>query len=126
MEALHLDTHILAWMWEGSAARLSRIDRHLRRRCPAVSPMVIMELQLLHEIGRIEHSAEHILKSLRSKIDLTVCGQEFAAVVAAAAELSWTRDPFDRLIVATAKLERAPLLTADERILGGYRRAIEY
>jgi PIN domain nuclease of toxin-antitoxin system len=37
-------------------------------------------------------------------------------VVTQAMPLSWTRDPFDRLIVATAILHRAPLVTRDERI----------
>lgn len=37
---------------------------------------------------------------------------------------SWTRDPFDRLIVANAKAAGAPLITKDERIRKHYRRAI--
>ncbi len=34
----------------------------------------------------------------------------------AAADLSWTRDPFDRLISAHAIVANAPLVTADETI----------
>jgi PIN domain nuclease of toxin-antitoxin system len=34
-----------------------------------------------------------------------------------AAELSWTRDPFDRLIVAHARLRGWKLATGDERLL---------
>lgn len=33
-----------------------------------------------------------------------------------AADLSWTRDPFDRLISAHAIVANAPLITADETI----------
>lgn len=33
-----------------------------------------------------------------------------------AADLSWTRDPFDRLISAHAIVANAPLVTADEVI----------
>ncbi len=36
----------------------------------------------------------------------------------------WTRDPFDRLIVANAKAANASLVTKDERILKNYSRAV--
>ena len=41
-----------------------------------------------------------------------------------AAEETWTRDPFDRVIVAQARLRGAPLLTKDRAIHAGYERAI--
>jgi PIN domain nuclease of toxin-antitoxin system len=37
-------------------------------------------------------------------------------VTAIAATLGWTRDPFDRVIVAHALADDLPLLTRDERI----------
>jgi PIN domain nuclease of toxin-antitoxin system len=37
--------------------------------------------------------------------------------VQAAMSLSWTRDPFDRLIAAHAIVANSPLITADETIL---------
>jgi PIN domain nuclease of toxin-antitoxin system len=43
--------------------------------------------------------------------------------VQAAAGLTWTRDPFDRLIAAHAILSGAPLLTADRRILANLPQA---
>lgn len=39
-----------------------------------------------------------------------------AELVQAAAPLSWTRDPFDRLIAAHAIVANAQLVTADETI----------
>ncbi len=39
-------------------------------------------------------------------------------------DLTWTRDPFDRWIVATAKLHRSPLITKDEKIQHHYADAI--
>jgi PIN domain nuclease of toxin-antitoxin system len=36
----------------------------------------------------------------------------------------WTRDPFDRLIVANAKAAAAPLVTKDEMVRGNYSRAL--
>jgi PIN domain nuclease of toxin-antitoxin system len=35
----------------------------------------------------------------------------------------WTRDPFDRIIVAHADVVSAPLLTKDQAIRRNYRRA---
>jgi PIN domain nuclease of toxin-antitoxin system len=37
-------------------------------------------------------------------------------VIQAATGLSWTRDPFDRLISAHAIVTNSPLITADETI----------
>ena len=36
-----------------------------------------------------------------------------------ALELGWTRDPFDRLLVAQSQIERMPLVTSDA-VLGRY------
>ena len=39
-------------------------------------------------------------------------------------DLSWTRDAFDRLIVAQAALDRAKLITRDRLILKHYPKAV--
>jgi len=39
-------------------------------------------------------------------------------------EQTWTRDPFDRLIVSQARLADVPLLTRDRTIHTHYPRAI--
>lgn len=41
-----------------------------------------------------------------------------------AAGLTWTRDPFDRLIAAHAIVAGAPLLTADRTILENLPQAV--
>ena len=48
----------------------------------------------------------------------------FADVVAAATTFAWTRDVFDRLIVANAMTDGARLLTADQHILDNFRDAV--
>ena len=40
-----------------------------------------------------------------------------------AIEQTWTRDPFDRIIVAQSKLADAPLLTKDNTIRKQYKKA---
>ena len=54
----------------------------------------------------------------------TSCSMPFRDVAMEALQEKWTRDPFDRLIVANAKAAGAPLVTKDEHIRKHYRRAI--
>jgi PIN domain nuclease of toxin-antitoxin system len=49
--------------------------------------------------------------------------EPFGAVAAGAIEQRWTRDPFDRLIVAQAELAGAELVTKDQSIRTHYRGA---
>jgi PIN domain nuclease of toxin-antitoxin system len=86
--------------------------------------MVLLELQLLHERGRIPQTAKSIFKGVADGMDLELSEAGFADVVEAAAGLDWTRDPFDRLIVATAAAEGSRLVTADEEILANFKLAV--
>lgn len=82
-----------------------------------MSPIVELELTYLHEIGRVSEPASAPLAALRRSIGLEVADASLAELVQAAMALSWTRDPFDRLIAAHAVLANAPLITADTTIL---------
>lgn len=115
---VHLDTHVVLWLYAGAVERLSETARTLlRSQRPVVSPIVHAELALLHEIGRVTVPAADILNDLRARADLGTAESAFARVAARAAGLAWTRDPFDRLIAAHALCDDAPLLTADGRLL---------
>ncbi|HVT58132.1 MAG TPA: PIN domain-containing protein [Thermoanaerobaculia bacterium] len=74
-----------------------------------------LELALLHEIGKITVSADDILGGLAADARVAVAADPLPALIALALPLAWTRDPFDRLLVATALLHRAPLITRDSR-----------
>ena len=80
------------------------------------SPIVELELTYLYEVGRVSESADIPLAALRRSIGLQVADVALAELVRAAAGLSWTRDPFDRLIAAHAIVADAPLVTADKTI----------
>ena len=83
--------------------------------------MVSLELQYLSEIGRVRLGAHDILDKLRVEIGLAVCERPFPDVIAIANGEGWTRDPFDRVIVAQARSNGvAPLLTADEKVRANY------
>jgi PIN domain nuclease of toxin-antitoxin system len=84
---------------------------------PYISPIVELELTYLHEIGRVTEPAAAPLAALRRSIGLQILDVPFAELVHAAHGLSWTRDPFDRLLAAHAIVSDAPLLTADQTIL---------
>jgi PIN domain nuclease of toxin-antitoxin system len=73
-------------------------------------------LTYLHEIGRVSEPASAPLSTLRRELGLQVTDVSLADVIQAANSLSWTRDPFDRLISAHAIVANAPLVTADETI----------
>jgi len=83
---------------------------------PHVSPLVVLELEYLHEVGRARDQVAVMLAALRRSIGLQVSDVSLAELVQAAVGLSWTHDPFDRLIAAHAIVADAPLVTADETI----------
>jgi PIN domain nuclease of toxin-antitoxin system len=84
--------------------------RQQTRSCEA------LELEYLHEIKRSTTPAETILNELRAQIGLATCDLPFDQVVRKATELTWTHDPFDRLIVAQALCRDFRLLTKDAYI----------
>jgi PIN domain nuclease of toxin-antitoxin system len=115
-DRLYLDTHVLIWLRRGE---LRRFPATVRRRLDyepelRISPMVLVELDVLHEIGSLTESSTTLVGGL--DLGIKVCDLPFPAVAAAAAHLAWTRDPFDRLIVAQAVVAQAPLVTRDRTI----------
>ncbi len=58
-----------------------------------------------------------MLAALSQSIGLEVADISLAEVANTAAGLTWTRDPFDRMIAAQAIVADVPLVTADRTIL---------
>jgi PIN domain nuclease of toxin-antitoxin system len=118
VEALtYLDTHVVVWLYAGLMERFPPSVRERLEGPLAVSPVVELELQYLFEVGRTTVAAEEVISDLRSRIGIETADASLIAVVDVARELSWTRDPFDRLISAQAINDDVPLLTADETLL---------
>jgi PIN domain nuclease of toxin-antitoxin system len=121
---IYLDTHIVVWLYAGLKDKLSPQARVLINEHELdISPIVILELQYLYETERITTAAMPIITDLSQRIGLKVCDKAFAAVVNQALAISWTRDPFDRLIVSHASLNNEPLLSKDRNILTHYSQA---
>lgn len=121
---VHLDTHVLVWLYAGLSTLIpDSLKSRLESSEPVCSPMAALELQYLNETGRLRDSPGQVLSSLSKDIGLLVCAAPFKLVVERAYQESWTRDPFDRLIVAQARLMQAPLASKDRRIRENYRDA---
>lgn len=97
-----------------AAARV-RIDEHGRDL--RLSPIAALELGYLHEVGRARDPLAVMLDALRRDVGLEVDDVSLAEVTHVAVGLTWTRDPFDRLIAAHAIVADATLLTADRTLL---------
>ena len=120
-----LDTHIVVALYEGKIAGLSvRARRMLDADELTLSPAVVLELELLHEIQRLRFDAKHLLGVLAQDFGVTVAPERFSAVALHSLSMNFTRDPFDRLITAHASLIKAPLITLDSRILDNYLGAL--
>jgi PIN domain nuclease of toxin-antitoxin system len=126
MPVAYLDTHVAVWLHASAQAKISREARRVMESHDLlISPMVQLELAMLRQIGRLLHTPERVISGMQSRLGVAVCQLPFALIAAQAAENSWTRDPFDSLIVAQAQAnQNARLITADERILEHYSQAI--
>jgi PIN domain nuclease of toxin-antitoxin system len=121
---IYADTHVVAWLYAGRPDLISPRARRLIEDNPLlVSPMVALELEYLFETGRISEPARIVLQALGRDIGLRLCDLPFPDVAAVAVRQSWTRDPFDRIIVAQAALRRTSLVTKDATIRAHYDRA---
>ncbi len=118
---IYLDTHLVVWLYAGLSERFSERARKLINQDDLfISPVVRLELQYLYEIQRVTDDAYTIVVDLINRIGLLVCDKPFDNVVTSAMKFSWTRDPFDRLIVAHAALNDNILLSKDQNILANY------
>ena len=114
---MFLDTHVVLWLHAGLVDRFTaRGRRLLEQNDLLISPIVRLELQYIFETGRSTVPALQVVGELDAQIGLGICNLAFETVVARALMLDWTRDPFDRLIVAHALCRGLPLLTKDRTI----------
>lgn len=122
----YLDTNVAVWLSERKLSSLSKDAKGIIRRADLlISPMVLIELELLYEIRRTVLRSREIQLKLEHELNVGVCGVSFSLVSEAALHEKWTRDPFDRIIVAHAKANGfAALISADEQIAKHYSRTV--
>ena len=122
----YLDTQVLLWLVEGDTKPLSRDAKRLVEEADLlVSPMATVEFDILYEIKRTKMPWIDVKNDIEYELGLRVCDLPFSRIVHAARNEGWTRDPFDRLIVANAKANSlAYLISADEEMRKHYQRAV--
>lgn len=109
-----LDTNAVLWLLSGHrrAAPLAELGSRL-----FLSPVSLLELGLLAEVGRIRtlpgRSLTEVGDDSRWQLDNPDCEVLFRNAL----PLDWTRDPFDRLLVAHANLRRWRLATGDRTLI---------
>jgi PIN domain nuclease of toxin-antitoxin system len=119
-----IDTHILLW-WFEKERHLSRAERRVLGKASAANPVLVSDISLweiatLLDLGRIRLGLP-----LRQWLDQATAPPLVErvplspAVAAETANLpaNFHRDPADRIIVASARIMGATLLTHDERIV---------
>ena len=125
VEVIHLDTHVLVVLYLGEVNKLgAKARKAIEEHELIASPAAVLELEFLHEIGRLRPSALHLVSALESDVGLRISDLPFRIVVNTALKENWGRDPFDRLIVGNAKADDAALVTKDEKIQRNYSRVI--
>ena len=121
----YLDTHVAAWLYAGLDGLLSKTARRAIDHGELwVSPAVLLELQYLFETKRTTEPGTTVIDALSRQIGVQMCGVAFADVVHRALDERWTRDPFDRLIVAQAAVREGVLVSKDRTIRRHYTRAV--
>lgn len=123
--AVYLDTHVVVWLYAGRLNSFSdKAKIAIQEKTLLVSPIVRLEVQYLYEIKRIKVPAEKILNNLEKDVDLFEYSDNLSKIIKKAENLNWTRDPFDRIIVAQAQLSGKKLITKDLKIRKNFKQTI--
>jgi PIN domain nuclease of toxin-antitoxin system len=109
-----LDTNAVIWALTGDAraAALFASGRRLR-----LSPVCLLEIRFLVEVGRLRlvrgRSVGEVVDDPRWQLDSPSSARLFTVAL----DVEWTRDPFDRLLVAHARYRRWRLATGDRFLI---------
>ncbi len=118
-----LDTHVLLWWFEEH--RLPATHRRIIRRATAAQPLWVSDITLWEIATLLALRRIRLRVPLREWLDRATAAplvMRHGISPAVAAEIAalpstFPRDPADRIIVATARVLGATLLTADRRIV---------
>lgn len=124
---LLLDTHVWIWLMEGSPGRLSAavvraIEEAAQEGNVRIHPLSVWEVGTLVRKGRLGLAGpvERWVEEALAVEGVTLTPLTSAmALEAAALPDPFPGDPVDRMLVATARILGATLVTADQRILEG-------
>jgi len=123
---VYLDTHVAIFLYQKDKKLFSKQALEIIEKAESlvISPLAVLEMDYLREIGRLGAPGREIFEYLAGRIGLLLDTERIAAAIDQAAKLSWTRDVFDRLITAQASLTESLLLTKDRKIQENYPKAV--
>lgn len=110
-----LDTHILVWRCLKPVKLVTPkvdslfLDESNHFLLPCIS---LLEVQYLHEIGRIDLHVDDILKMVNEGNQFVILPYD-VSVMLHSLKLTSTRDPFDRIILAHALATSTQIITKD-------------
>ena len=111
-----LDTHFLVWIVSNS--RRLRAYPWLRGYEPwGISPLSLLEIQFLADVGHRQIDRFRFPQQVMADPRFEMDDVSSVALIQESLELSWTRDPFDRLIAAHSLVRRVPLCSVDAVML---------
>jgi len=120
-----VDTHaLLFWLLDKNSltGKVRKIfEQPSNRFC--ISTASVLEIQYLIEIGRVETGIGELLSYIQSQPAFYL--QPFdELVLLETLEASEHRDPFDRIILGTAKAYKMPLITRDRWMKAQYKNTV--
>jgi PIN domain nuclease of toxin-antitoxin system len=119
-----LDTHFLLWTVLG-ADRLKDFPWLDDYRPWGISPISFLEIQFLAEVGRLTVRQPEFSQAVSADPRFVIDEVPLVALVDKALPLTWTSDPFDRLLVAHSDARRVPLCSLDRRVQASHRLLVE-
>jgi len=126
MESLiFLDTHVAIWLYSGRLDLFKpKALQLINDNQVCISHVVRLEMKYLNETGRINQHPDMIIDALIDEIGLVFSNNSIERIVSQAIHLDFTRDPFDRIIVADAYINNSYLISKDQNIRKNYKYAV--
>jgi PIN domain nuclease of toxin-antitoxin system len=116
-EIAYLDTHVVLWLYDALTDKLSPSAKAaIENNEVYIAQIVRLELQALYELGYIKTRPEVIINHLSNAIGLHQSDVPMEKIITAAIKLTWTSDPFDRMIAAEALVTDFPLVTKNSSL----------
>ena len=115
---LILDTHAALWWLSGDDRFGAAAEAEITDSTNQVllSAVVVWEVSIKRSLGKLEAPGDLAAALIAGGAQPLPVGLDHAAVVEG---LPWHhRDPFDRLLIAQATVERAAIVSADEMLRG--------
>lgn len=110
-----VDTQALLWWLIDSDNLGQRARRIFLSEEPLVSPVVIWEIAIKTNLGKLDADVSEICRAI-SEAGFERIGFADSHMIELSKLELHHRDPFDRMLVAQSKCEGIPVLTSDKKI----------